>query len=45
MLPREIIAICSEILTNHSNALRGQNVEFLNAKRGGVRSNHYALKG
>jgi hypothetical protein len=32
MLYREIIAICSQIHTKHINTLRGQNVEFLNAK-------------
>ena len=32
MLYREIIAVCSEIHTKHINALRGQNVEFVNVK-------------
>jgi len=27
MLYREIIAVCSEILTKHTNTLYGQNVE------------------
>jgi hypothetical protein len=32
MLYREIIAVCSEIHTKHTNTLCGQNGEFLNAK-------------
>jgi hypothetical protein len=32
MLYREIIAVCSEIHTKHTNILRGQNVELLNVK-------------
>jgi hypothetical protein len=32
MLYREIIAVCSEIHTKHTNALCGQNVEFVNVK-------------
>jgi len=32
MLYREIIAVCSEIHTKHTNTLCGQNVEFVNAK-------------
>jgi len=36
MLHREIIAVCSEICTEHTNTLRGQNVELLNVKPGGV---------
>ena len=32
MLYREIIAVCSEIHTKHTNTLRGQNVELLNVK-------------
>jgi proteasome assembly chaperone (PAC2) family protein len=32
-LCREIIAVCSEIHTEHVNTLCGQNVEFVNAKR------------
>ena len=32
MLYREIIAVCSEILTKHANTLCGQNVEFVNIK-------------
>jgi hypothetical protein len=45
MLYREIIAVCSEIHTNHINTLCGQNVEFVNVKPGGTYSNHWALKG
>jgi hypothetical protein len=32
MLYREIIAVCSEIHTKHTNTLCGQNVELLNVK-------------
>jgi len=32
MLHREIIAVCSEIYTKHTNTLCGQNVELLNVK-------------
>ena len=32
MLYREIIAVCSQIHTNHINKLCGQNVELLNVK-------------
>jgi len=32
MLYRQIIAVCSEIHTKHTNTLRGQNVELLNVK-------------
>jgi hypothetical protein len=45
MLYREIIAVCSEIHTKHTNTLCGQNVEFFNVKLGGTYSNHWALKG
>jgi hypothetical protein len=45
MLYREIIAVCSEIHTKHTNTLCGQNVEFVNVKPGGTYSNHWALKG
>jgi len=44
MLYKEIIAVCSEIRTKHTNTLCGQNVELLNAKPGGTYSNHCALK-
>jgi hypothetical protein len=45
MLYREIIAVCSEIDTKHINTLCGQNVEFVNVKRGGTYSKHCAFKG
>ena len=32
MLYREIIAVCSQIHTKHTNTLCGQNVELLNVK-------------
>jgi len=32
MLYREIIAVCSEIHTEHINTLCGQNVEFVDVK-------------
>ena len=32
MLYREIIAVCSQIHTKHTNTVCGQNVEFLNVK-------------
>ena len=35
MLYREIIAVCSQIHTKHTNTLCGQNVELVNVKRGG----------
>ena len=45
MLYREIIAVCSEIHTEHINTLCGQNGEFMNVKLGGTYSNHWALNG
>ena len=38
MLYREIIAVCSQIHTKHSETLCGQNVELLNAKPNGIRT-------
>ena len=32
MLYREIIAVCSQIHTKHTNVLCGQNAEFVNVK-------------
>jgi hypothetical protein len=32
MFYKKIIAVCSEILTEHINTLCGQNVELLNVK-------------
>ena len=43
MLYREIIAVCSEIHTKHTNTLCVQNVEFVNVKPGGTYSDHWAL--
>jgi hypothetical protein len=45
MLYREIIAVCSEIHTKNIHTQCGQNVEFVVVKRGGIHSNHCALKG
>jgi len=39
MLYRKIVTVCSEIQTKHINTLCGQNVEFLNVKRGSVGRN------
>jgi hypothetical protein len=36
MLFSEIIAVCSQIRTQHVNTLCGQNVELLNVKLGGT---------
>jgi hypothetical protein len=36
MLYSEIIAVCSQIHTKHTNTLCGQNVGFVDVKRGGV---------
>ena len=44
-LYREIIAVCSEIQTEHIITLCGQNVEFFNVKPGGIYSCHCGLKG
>ena len=44
MLYREIIAVCSEIHTEHINTLCGQNVELSSVKHGGG-GGHWALKG
>jgi len=35
MLYKEIIAVCSEIHSEHINTLFGQNVEFVSVKHGG----------
>jgi len=43
MLYREIIAVCSQIHTKHTNTLCGQNVELLNVKPGGTYSDHCAV--
>ena len=44
MLYREIVAVCSEICTEHINTLCGQNVELLNVKLGGTYRNYRTLK-
>jgi hypothetical protein len=44
MLHREIIAVCSEIHTKHTNTLCGRNVEFVKVTLV-VYSDHWALKG
>jgi hypothetical protein len=41
MLYSEIIAVCCKIHTKH----KWQNVEFVNVKRDGTYSNHWALEG
>jgi len=43
MLYREIIAVRSQIHTEHINTLCGQNVEFVNVKLGGTYGNQWAL--
>jgi hypothetical protein len=45
MLYREKTAVCSEIRTELTNTLCGQNVEFVNVRPGGTQSNHWALTG
>ena len=40
MLYREIMAVCFEIHTKHTNTLCGQNVELLNVKPVGTYSDH-----
>ena len=40
MLYRKIIAVCSQLHTEHMNTLCGQNVEFVNVKH----SKHWALE-
>ena len=44
MLYREIIAVCSQIHTQHINTPCGQNVELLSVKPDGTNSDHRALK-
>jgi hypothetical protein len=39
MLYREIIAVCSQIHTQHINTLCGQNVEFFTVKPGATVGN------
>jgi len=45
MLYREIVAVCSEIHTKHTNVLCGQNVEFVSVISDGTYSNQWDLKG
>ena len=40
MVYKGIAALFSEIHTKHTNALCGQNIEFLSTKLGGTESNH-----
>ena len=40
MLYREIIAVCSQIHTQHINTLCWQNEELLNVEPGGTYSSH-----
>jgi hypothetical protein len=44
MLYSEIIAVCSQIHTEHINTLCGHNAEFFNVKFCGSYSNHWAVK-
>jgi hypothetical protein len=51
MLYREIIAVCSQIHTEHTNTLCCPHsvfvcvMEFVNVRRGGTYNNHLAVKG
>ena len=45
MLYREIIAVCSQIHTKHTDTLCKQNVKFVSGKLGGTYSDHWALEG
>jgi hypothetical protein len=45
MLYREIISVCFEIHTKHTNTLCGQNVESLNVKPGGTYSDLWGFEG
>jgi 2-C-methyl-D-erythritol 4-phosphate cytidylyltransferase len=45
MLYSEIIAVCSEIHTEHIKTLCGQNVELLSVKLGGKQRDRETLKG
>ena len=39
MLHKEIIVVCFEIHTKHTNTLCGQNIDLLNVKLGGTYCN------
>ena len=43
MLCREIIAVCSQIHTKHTNTLCGQNVEFVSVKPRGTYISRWIL--
>jgi len=43
MLRREIVTVCSEIHTKNTNALHGQNVDFLNVRTNGKRRSQLDL--
>jgi len=45
VLYREIIAVCSQIHTQHINTLCGQNLGILNVKPAGAYSAHWGLQG
>jgi hypothetical protein len=45
MLYSEIIAVCSQIHTKHTNTLSGQNAECLDIKPNGAYINHRVLNG
>jgi len=44
MLYREIMVVCTEIHTKHTNTVCGQNVELLNVKLCGTYSDHWNPK-
>jgi len=45
MLYREIIAVFSEIYTEHINTLCGLNIGFVKVKSGVTYSNHWGIQG
>ena len=45
MLYREIIVVCPEIHTKHTNSLCGQYTEFVDVTAVGTYSDHWALDG
>jgi hypothetical protein len=44
MMYKEIITICSQIHTRHTNTLCGQDVELLDVKPGSTYSDHWVLE-